>query len=316
MLSSVLPRSLVIFGCLSALIDVAHAQTAADSQPPPSMVADAALQIAHASALPSATAVLARTTPRPHQSSQPSNDHVVLLISWAYAPQKIQFSETQTFTKYREDSGRLDLNYAQPASSGFGVDGRLALWHGLGLQLGYSDVRRTGSVSATAQIPNPLYFQHDRSVTASGTAFTWRESTIHLDAAYSHGLGPVRATVFAGVSLLSVKADLVERLTFTQVYPYASENVTVTSLPGENISKHATGPDVGVAIDWPIVSHLGIGALVRYSGARVTLARPALPVPLDNGAATGEQVVEATGGSSVQFDARAVQIGVGVRLFF
>jgi len=326
--------------CSWAWLGVAHAQTARDAQigsdtgvatteqlarmarlasgdvltVPSALRGDWGMPVAPAAS--SAGALLASITRLPSDHSRPSSERLVLLLSWVYAPKKPSFSETQTFTKYQENTGSLDLKYTQPTGSGFSGDGRVMLWQGFGLQLGYSSVPRHGAVDATAQIPHPLLFQHNRTVSYSATGLDWLEGAFHLDAAYSRSIGPVRATIFAGASFVSVKADLATQLAYTQVYPYASENVTVTALSTQRISKQAVGPDAGVALDVPIVRHVGLGALVRYSGARVTLARPVTPVPLDSGAVTGEQLVHMTPGSSASIDARGIQLAVGARLFF
>jgi len=339
-MSKTIMSSGLALGCLGAWLGVAQAQTAADPllrlnaglettetltrvaalvggdvlTIPSALRADWAAPVAPAAG--SAGALLASATPLPARPSRPSSERFVLLFSWAYAPQKLSYSETLTFTKYVEQTGALGLSYSQPARSGFSIDGRLALWHDLGLQVGYASVPRHGSVNADAQIPHPFYFERDRSVTYDASGFDWSENAIHLDAAYSRAIGPLRATLFAGASLVSVKADLADQLAYTQVYPYDSANVTVTSLRSQRISKNAVGPDVGVSLDVPILSHVGLGALVRYSGANVTLARPTTPLPLDSGAATGEQLVRVTPGSSVKINAAGVQIAAGLRLFF
>jgi hypothetical protein len=334
--------SLLTLGCFWTLLGVAHAQSAGAPQPELSAAWQTAERVARLStssdpnqlvASPelhagwpaflapganSANVVLADAallSPLPHRRR--GSERFTLLLSWAYAPSELKYTETHTFTKYVEDAGRLTLDYSQPAQSGFTIDGRVVLWHGLGLQLGYSTVSRSGSVKAAAEIPDLFYFQKNRSVTHDAGGFAWREGTVHLDAAYDRAVGPVRVAIFAGASVLLVKADLASELAYTQVYPYASENVTVTALRSQRISKNAVGPDAGVAVDVPIARHFGLGALVRYGGARITLTRPGASTSGDSdGAVTGEQVVQAPPGSSLRIDARGVQVALGARLFF
>lgn len=269
---------------------------------------------------PAATVAPAGTTRRV-AASPPTlvrrDPRIAIALGWIYAPERVDFSESHKFTKYGEATGQMDIAYRHPSGAGVSADLQYIVRGGFGLQLGYSGVRRQGSFDLTARVPHPLYFQQERSIASQGDGLAWNESAIHVAAAYARRLGPVRTSVFAGLCFLSVEADLVEKLVFTHGYPFNTDDVKVTSTPSQPLSARATGPDFGLSIEAPLHRHVGLGALLRYSAARVSLRRPQPTNATDEDKdVTGPQVLRPASDTSVALDAGGLRVGVGLRVYF
>ena len=98
----------------------------------------------------------------------------------------------------------------------------------------------------------------------------------------------------AGVSVFSVTQGLVTDVVFTDAYPF--DTATFASATTTSLSKTATGVNVGADITWKLSRNVGVGGLVRFAKASVTLAPSA--------------------GNSTTIDVGGVQVGGGVRFAF
>jgi opacity protein-like surface antigen len=91
-----------------------------------------------------------------------------------------------------------------------------------------------------------------------------------------------------------VRAELVQRVDYTQAYPF--DTVTVTGTPLAATSDHAFGFNVGAGLDWQVARHVAIGTQVRFSHATISL--------------------EPTAEDRVEIDAGGLQLTGGLRLDF
>jgi opacity protein-like surface antigen len=91
-----------------------------------------------------------------------------------------------------------------------------------------------------------------------------------------------------------VRAELVQRVDYTQAYPF--DTVTVTGTPLAETSNHAFGFNVGAGLDWRVARHVAIGTQLRFSRATVSL--------------------EPTAEDHVEIDAGGVALTGGLRLDF
>ncbi len=238
-----------------------------------------------------------------------------LLVSAAYAPQKVNFSETTAFTMYQESTGRLATSYAYKTAPGLDAALRVGLTPWLGLQAGCELTSRDGSLSSSAQIPHPIVFGRNRSVTQEASGLRRFERAFSFSVAVTHRAGPMRLAAFAGPTYFSVDTDVAERLVFTQSYPFDSADVTVKSSAPLRLTGTATGYHVGASVDWALHRHFGLGLLARYSAAKVDLARPARTTPGVQDA-SGDQSVYAAPELSPKMDVGGLRLGGGVRVYF
>jgi len=154
-----------------------------------------------------------------------------------FVPGSPRFSGTRTFTEFAEQ-GRIESQYKEDPGPGFEA--------GLAWKFG----RRLG-VSAAASF--------DRR----------KEAGSFAAALFLGGSGRLQWSAFAGPSLIAVQADLVQRVDYTQAYPY--DTVTVTGTSFERTSGHAVGFNLGAGLDWQVARHAAIGTQVRFSRATASL---------------------------------------------
>ncbi|HYU43939.1 MAG TPA: hypothetical protein VEQ84_17470 [Vicinamibacteria bacterium] len=179
-----------------------------------------------------------------------------------------RFSGTRTFAEFAEQ-GRIESQYNEDPGPGF--EARLA-WkfrRRLGVSAAVSFDRRREAGSFAATLPHPLYFGVPRRTAGDFRGGTQREPAVHLDLAFLGGSGHLQWSAFAGPSLIGVKADLVQRVAYTQAYPF--DTVTVTGTSFERASGHAVGFNLGAGLDWQVARHAAIGTQVRFSRATASL---------------------------------------------
>ena len=127
--------------------------------------------------------------------------------------------------------------------------------------------RDAGTFAAT--LPHPLYFGAFRPASGDFRGASQSESAVHLDVALLGRGGRLQWSAFAGPSLLALQADLVQRVDYTQAYPF--DTVTVTGTPFASTRNHAFGSTWARAWTGPsrATSRSGPGA---FSRATVSLA--------------------------------------------
>jgi len=98
------------------------------------------------------------------------------------------------------------------------------------------------------------------------------EMATHIDVGYRFPRADrAGVTVFGGPSHFTVKQDLVSYFTLAQTGPLSSAISTVVA---DSRRGSAWGFNVGADASYRLVGSLGIGGLVRYSRAAVTLPNP------------------------------------------
>jgi hypothetical protein len=175
---------------------------------------------------------------------------------------------------------------------------QVSVYRGLGILVGYSQATRDETGIVEVSRPHPFYFDQPRQASAEIGGYSYSERAVHLDLAYGRGAGRhFDWTLFAGVSLFRVEADLLDSPTYDDVYPY--DELTIQSTPGRAQRSSPIGFNVGGRLDYRFgrTGRFGVGIQVLYSAASVELqANP-----------------EA---QRVSFDAGGLQAGAGLRLYF
>jgi opacity protein-like surface antigen len=235
---------------------------------------------------------LAAAPPADAQTADPPA-RVRIWVHGGFVPGASNFTGTQTFTEFAEQ-GRIDAQYHQDAGPVFEIGLGLRLRRRLGLTAAGSFGRRDGTGSFTATLPHPLYFGAFRQATGDFRGTSVRENAVHLDLALLGGSGRLQWSAFAGPSLIDVRAELVQRVDYTQAYPF--DTVTVTGTPLAETGNHAFGFNVGAGLDWQVARHVAIGTQLRFSRAAVSL--------------------EPTAEDRVEIDAGGLHLTGGLRLDF
>jgi hypothetical protein len=230
----------------------------------------------------------------PKKKATPDRFRLTLDASFWLA--KPSFSDTRTFTEYAEQT---TIRTSYEAGTGIGPDVALqvSLYRGIGVLVGYSYVSRDLAGQVDVSRPHPLYLNRPRSASSGISGYGLTEGAVYLDLAYASTSGHLDWALFAGMTLFQVEAELLQRPTYDDVYPY--DELEITSTPPAKAKDTPTGFDVGGRLDYRFgaARRFGAGVLVRYSTASAKL----------------QATPEAT---EVTFDAGGLSVGAGVRVYF
>jgi hypothetical protein len=163
---------------------------------------------------------------------------------------------------------------------------------GFGVGVAVSYISHDANANITALVPHPIFFNQPRTVT--GTApLTRSETAAHVDATYIIASPSIDLVLSGGASVFSVSQQLVTDVAYTEVYPY--DTATFSSAVTGAAKATPIGYNAGADVTWKLASHVGIGGVVRYSRATVTLT---------------------SGSVSISDHAGGLQAGAGLRLAF
>ena len=150
------------------------------------------------------------------------------------------------------------------------IGGGVRLPGNLGVGIGFSRFDTSNDASVDARLPHPFFFDRHRAIAGSAPGLTRTETAIHLQLRW---FAPVpdqlELSVFGGPSFFNVTQGLVTAVGFSQSYPFDAASFTEAST-GEQ-SKSAVGYNIGADVGYFFSRHVGVGALVRFSGASVEL---------------------------------------------
>lgn len=222
-----------------------------------------------------------------------AQDRVRLFLNGAFAPTSLDFAETRTFTEFAEE-GKIDSRYTSNSGPGGELGLQYFFTRQFGLGTSFYISKRDGKAGYDASIPHPLYLNRPRTAAADLSGLSYKENAALVDLMVRTGSSPLELVLAAGVSFLKVEADLVQRIEYTQTYPY--DSVTVTGVPTSKFSDSPVGWNVSGSVDYHIGSRFGLGVQARFSRAKAKL----IPVT----------------GQTVEIDAGGLQLGGGFRLYF
>ena len=190
------------------------------------------------------------------------------------------FNDNVVFREFREDAD-FDAAYAVGTGVVFDGGGGVRLANGLGFGVAVSRFNRLDPVTIDARIPHPFFFSRPRSLAGSEPDLTRLETAVHVEVRWSERMSDtVELTVFGGPTLFNVRQDLVTAIGYDHAYPYNEASLataTATATAASAMGFHA-GADIGFFFSEVV----GVGALIRYSGASVDLPGEGT-VPVDAG---------------------------------
>jgi hypothetical protein len=249
----------------------------------------------------SASSVLAQapTTPKPARpAAAPARvpDRFRLVLNASFWPTKTSYSDSRTFTEYAEQTS-IRTSYEAAAGLGPDVALQVRLFRGLGVLVGYSRASRDVTGHVDVSRPHPLYLNRHRSASSEISGYGLTEGAVHLDLAYARAAGHLDWALFAGATLFQVEADLLDRPTYDDVYPY--DELAITGTPKTTVEESPTGFNVGGRLDYRFgqARRFGAGVQVLYSTASAKL-----------------KAEEAA--TDASFDAGGLSVGAGLRVYF
>ena len=205
-------------------------------------------------------------------------------------------SQTQTFQQYFEE-GRFTFDRTTPKDVFYDGSIGVRVWRGLqaGFAVSFFDNSGSGNVSAT--VPHPLQFNRARTTESELGGIARRELGQHITVGWIiPAAANIDFTVFGGPSFFTTEQTFVTSLTVSlekEVFPF-----TTLAFPGATTTierETVIGYNAGVDMTWRFASHIGIGALLRYTAGKKDF-EPA--------------------GSTVEVNVGGLHAGGGVRVLF
>jgi hypothetical protein len=207
---------------------------------------------------------------------------------------------TNSFTNswsllYYFETESLNATYSIKPGMLIDVGAGVRLVRNLALGVAFSRYHRSEPASLSASVPNPLLYDHPRSVDATAPGPARTETAIHLSAMWVFAAAPkIQVGVFGGPSLFSVSQVAIASVEFAEVYPY--DTVTIANTATWSQRRWKAGFNAGGDLTFLLRRQVGVGALVRYSAVHVGFNAP--------------------DGAPVSLKAGGLQVGAGLRLRF
>jgi hypothetical protein len=146
----------------------------------------------------------------------------------------------------------------------FDVSAGYRVWDNLALGLGYSWTSNSSGDPVTAAVPDPVFRNRPRSVSATGPDLTHTENALHFFGSWMMPLRPkLDAGISFGPSIFFVKQDVPSALTVTEPGP------SISSISTTKSSKTGAGINVGADLTYKVTKRIGAGVLLRYTWGSV-----------------------------------------------
>ena len=223
-----------------------------------------------------------------------AQDRVRVEISAGQQTTTTQFPQVGTFEEFLENAAFNVANKVETDAfydAGFNI----RLWRGLSTGLAMSSFTKADSAAVQAGIPHPFFFDRPRAISGQGAGLKRTEMGFHIVAAWTVPVTDrFELTFSGGPSVFQVQQDLVQRVSYSQSYPY--DAAQFTGVTSQRIKGRAVGGNAGADVTWKFSRYVGIGTAVRYSRA----------------------TFDASLGSSgpTSFDVGGLHTGGGLRLMF
>jgi len=224
-----------------------------------------------------------------------AEDRVRVVLNGALSPTTRSFGQTLTYTEYVE-TARVQAEYDTDSTYSPDVGIQTQVFRKLGVFVAFTSANRDEKGHFSASLPHPLYLDRPRSLEGDLSGYHSKERAFHFDLAYGGARGHLDYALFAGVTLFSLEADLVDAVRYDQTYPY--DTVTFSRAPSRRLKDNPTGFNAGARLDYRFghSGHFGLGVQLRFSTATAKL--------------------KASASGTVNVDAGGLQVGAGGRLYF
>ena len=171
---------------------------------------------------------------------------------------------SSTFTLY-EENGTVSSTQRIKGGPFFEIGGAYRVW-GNNLLAGVSFTRTSSDsdVALTASIPDPVFFDRPRNVSATQSGAKHSENAIHLNAIWMIPVAnKLDVGVFGGPSIFMVKQDTIGTLTASNV----TEPGPTVNAPLNAVKKTTAGINFGVDLQYLVRKDLAVGGIARYAWA-------------------------------------------------
>jgi hypothetical protein len=188
----------------------------------------------------------------------------------------------------------VETEYEVPRGVMFDGGAAVRISGGLGVGVTVTAASSTNDLRVIGRVPHPFYFGRLREVEGS-VAARRRETGVHVQAVYVVPFGSrFQMAISAGPSRFSVEHRVARSVTVSESFPF--DTAAFADAPLETLKSDAWGFNVGADLGWMFTRHFGLGGVVRFTRASVTLSPE--------------------GREAFDVDAGGVQVGGGARVAF
>ena len=217
------------------------------------------------SALATGAVLLCAPTAYAQSSGMPLGDKLSIGINVGAQTQSSTTSTDFSFPLYGQTAS-VTTSASVNGGPLFDLNATYRIRRNIGVGVGYSAFRDTGTAQGAASVPNPIFFNQPAAVTINPIDAKHSENNFYIIVA---GIVPIRdqieLSLFIGPSFTSVKQDLINSVSV----PPGTQNV-VPSVTTE--SGTAKGVNVGADLSYQFTKLVGAGGFIRYNGGSVDLA--------------------------------------------
>jgi hypothetical protein len=187
----------------------------------------------------------------------------------------VDWTAASTWEQYQETA---ELEAAHEAGPGPALEAAVGvrLTSALGLRATFGWAQRDVDATLRALIPHPLYFDEARELSALAAGLSYRQWTGDLDLEWRPLVGTVEVTLFGGVSLARIEADMVEQVEVEETFPF--DTVSFRSAVTRSVrSDPGVGWSAGVGVAHALGSRFGLGVQLRYTRVPLELGLEGSP---------------------------------------
>ncbi|MGH9371668.1 MAG: outer membrane protein [Vicinamibacterales bacterium] len=164
-----------------------------------------------------------------------------------------------TFELYAEQ-GNLSTTQEVGGGALFDFSAGYKVWRNLALGMGYSRTGSDSDVAIAAAVPDPVFFDRLRNLTAAATGADHSENAFHIQGTW---VMPVTDTLdvsfSAGPTIFNVSQDIPSAITVNEPGP------TLASTTIVDASETTLGFHFGADVNYFFTPRFGAGLLARYS---------------------------------------------------
>jgi hypothetical protein len=231
----------------------------------------------------------------PHEAAaqgRPWPGRAVVSVNGGIQPTSTTFADRFSFDLYQEQA-TVDADYRVRSAPVFDGGVIIRLWRGLGAGVAVSRFTDRRDAQIEASLPHPFFDEQHRQI--EGQERVRRNETgVHVQAAWMiQATNTLRVIVAAGPSYVSAEQSFATDVRFSEEYPFDAAEYAGAAVGRE--TKSAVGFNAGADIMWTFSRHVGVGGLLRFTRASMTVT---------------------PGGRSIELEAGGLHAGGGLRVLF
>lgn len=180
--------------------------------------------------------------------------------------------QTLTYEEFAENAA-FTATFNEKRQPTYGATVGARIWGALGAGVTVTRVQSRNSATVEADIPHPFFFDQFRHISGEIGQTTRDELAVHGQVRV---YVPIRSkfdlVMFGGPSRWEVRQSVLNRVTYTQSYPYDTAEFAGADISTKKVT--AWGYNGGVDVSVYFTHNIGIGALIEIATANLPLARP------------------------------------------